>query len=79
LLHVVPPRIPRIRHVGFLANCTKKIRLAQCWRLLDAAPLRLLGRSSPARRTPACVLTITPSRWARHAGSPRTPAARELT
>ena len=38
LLHVVPPRFPRIRHVGFLANCTKKIRLAQCRRLLDAAP-----------------------------------------
>jgi len=38
LLHIVPPRFPRIRHVGFLANCTKKIRLAQCRRLLDAAP-----------------------------------------
>jgi hypothetical protein len=38
LLHVVPPRFPRIRHVGFLANCTKKVRLAQCRRLLDAAP-----------------------------------------
>jgi hypothetical protein len=38
LLHVVPPHFPRIRHVGFLANCTKKVRLAQCRRLLDAAP-----------------------------------------
>ncbi len=38
LLHVVPPHVPRIRHVGFLANCTKKVRLAQCRRLLNAAP-----------------------------------------
>jgi predicted Zn-ribbon and HTH transcriptional regulator len=38
LLHVVPPHFPRIRHVGFLANCTKKARLAQCRRLLNAAP-----------------------------------------
>jgi len=38
LLHVVPPHVPRIRHVGFLANCMKKIRLAQCRHLLDAAP-----------------------------------------
>ena len=38
LLHVVPPHVPRIRHVGFLANCRKKIRLAQCRRLLNAAP-----------------------------------------
>jgi hypothetical protein len=38
LLHVVLPHFPRIRHVGFLANCTKKARLAQCRRLLNAAP-----------------------------------------
>ena len=44
LLHVLPPHFPRIRHVGFLANCTKKARLAQCRRLLDAAP-------PPARTT----------------------------
>jgi hypothetical protein len=46
LLHVVPPHVPRIRHVGFLANCTKKVRLAQCRRLLDAAPPPI-----PATRT----------------------------
>ena len=48
LLHVVPPHFPRIRHVGFLANCTKKVRLAQCRRLLDAAPPPI-----PATRTTA--------------------------
>jgi hypothetical protein len=48
LLHVVPPHVPRIRHVGFLANGTKKARLAQCRRLLNAAP-----QPSPATRTTA--------------------------
>jgi hypothetical protein len=48
LLHVVPPHVPRIRHVGFLANRTKKIRLAQCRRLLNAAPPPI-----PATRTTA--------------------------
>jgi predicted Zn-ribbon and HTH transcriptional regulator len=38
LLHVLPPRFLRIRHVGFLANRTKQARLAQCRRLLHAAP-----------------------------------------
>jgi hypothetical protein len=47
LLHVLPPRFLRIRHVGFLANRTKQARLAQCRRLLHAAP-------APA---PACTRT----------------------
>jgi len=34
-LHVVPPHVPRIRHVGVLANCAKEARLAQCRRLRD--------------------------------------------
>ena len=38
LLHVLPPHFVRIRHFGFLANRTKTARLAQCRRLLDAAP-----------------------------------------
>jgi hypothetical protein len=48
LLHVLPPHVPRIRHVGFLANGTKQVRLAQCRRLLDAAP-----PPAPATRTTA--------------------------
>jgi hypothetical protein len=44
--HVVPPHVPRIRHVGVLANGTKKARLAQCRRLLNAAP-----PPAPATRT----------------------------
>jgi predicted Zn-ribbon and HTH transcriptional regulator len=38
LLHVLPLHFLRIRHVGFLANRTKKARLAQCRRLLHATP-----------------------------------------
>ena len=38
LLHVLPAHFLRIRHVGFLANRTKKTRLAQCRRLLHATP-----------------------------------------
>jgi len=38
LFHVLPPHFVRIRHVGFLANRTKTARLAQCRRLLRAAP-----------------------------------------
>lgn len=38
LQHTLPPHFIRIRHLGFLANRTKTARLAQCRRLLDAAP-----------------------------------------
>jgi hypothetical protein len=38
LLHVLPAHFLRIRHLGFLANRTKTRRLAQCRRLLYAAP-----------------------------------------
>jgi hypothetical protein len=53
LLHVVPPHVSRIRHVGFLANCTKKVRLAQCRRLLNAAPPPV-----PPTRTMAIVARV---------------------
>jgi hypothetical protein len=38
LLHVLPAHFLRIRHVRFLANRSKRARLAQCRRLLHAAP-----------------------------------------
>ncbi len=38
LQHTLPPHFVRIRHLGFLANRTKTARLAQCRRLLNAAP-----------------------------------------
>lgn len=55
LLHVVPPHVPRIRHVGFLANRTKKARLAQCRRLLNAAP----PPAPPARTTAEQIHALT--------------------
>lgn len=48
LLHVLPAHFLRIRHVGFLANRMKKARLAQCRRLLHAAPS---PTPAPARTT----------------------------
>jgi hypothetical protein len=36
LLHVLPKGLMRVRHYGFLANCTKKKNLAQCRKLLGA-------------------------------------------
>jgi len=49
LLHVLPPHFLRIRHVGFLANRTKKSRLAQCRRLLQAAPAPAPTRTTAQR------------------------------
>jgi hypothetical protein len=49
LLHVLPPHFLRIRHVGFLANRTKKARLAQCRRLLQADPGPAPARTAPTR------------------------------
>jgi len=56
LLHVLPPHFLRIRHIGFLANRTKKSRLAQCRRLLHAAPA-----PAPAltRTTVECIHALT--------------------
>jgi hypothetical protein len=72
LLHVVPPHVPRIRHVGFLANGTKKIRLAQCRRLLDAAP-----PPAPATRTTAEQMhALRPCRCMLSTGSVFGPAIR---
>lgn len=38
LLHVLPPRFVRIRHVGFLANRAKALALARCRASLRCAP-----------------------------------------
>jgi hypothetical protein len=63
LLHIVPPRFMRIRHVGLLANRRRAIALAQCRRLLVAPPpVVSADRPSPAtpsddhalRRCPFC-------------------------
>ena len=39
LLHVLPPGFHRIRYYGFLANRTRRQKLAECRRLLHAPPL----------------------------------------
>jgi len=49
LQHVLPPHFLRIRHVGFLANRTKKARLAQCRRLLHATASPAPSRPAPDR------------------------------
>jgi len=49
LLHVLPARFLRIRHLGFLANRTKKARLAQCRRLLHAAPAPMPTQTTAER------------------------------
>ena len=36
LLHVLPPRLQRIRHFGFLANRTREVKLERCRQLLQA-------------------------------------------
>jgi len=75
-LHVVPPHVPPIRHVGFLANCTKKARLAQCRRLLNAAPPPCARRRSNGPPWPASIgpvaTTITRARWSSSTGCPDT-------
>jgi predicted Zn-ribbon and HTH transcriptional regulator len=55
LLHVLPTHFLRIRHVGFLANRTKRARLAQCRRLLHAAPP---PTPAPARATAERIHTL---------------------
>ena len=38
LLHVLPPGFHRIRYYGFLANRTRRQKLAECRRLLSTPP-----------------------------------------
>ncbi|HKD01181.1 MAG TPA: IS91 family transposase [Terriglobales bacterium] len=46
LLHVLPNGFMRIRHFGFLANRSRKLKLDRCRKLLDFEP-----PSSPARKS----------------------------
>lgn len=42
LLHVLPPRLVRIRYYGLLANCHVRTQLHNCRQLLDVPPATLL-------------------------------------
>ncbi len=48
LLHVLPPGFHRIRYYGFLANCTRQQKLAECRRVLHASPLPPAECAAPA-------------------------------
>ena len=48
LLHVLPPGFHRIRYYGFLANRNRREQLAECRRLLLAAPLPEAEHAGPA-------------------------------
>src|SRR6266496_2620940 len=65
LLHVLPAGFMRIRHFGFLANRSRKLKLARCRVLLDleqppstskksARQLMLEVTGSDLARCPAC-------------------------
>ena len=56
LLHVVPTGFVRIRHFGFLANRTRRAKLARC-RVLLAQPPALVA--APAESLPALMLRLT--------------------
>ena len=56
LLHVVPGGFVRIRHFGFLANRTRRAKLARCRALLDPSPSPV---AAPAESVPALMLRLT--------------------
>ena len=56
LLHVLPPRVMRIRHFGFLANRSKAAQLQQCRKLINAPP------PAPAALSPGFIEWIESSR-----------------
>jgi hypothetical protein len=56
LLHVVPSGFVRIRHFGFLANRTRRAKLARCRALLGQAPP---PPAAPTESVPALMLRLT--------------------
>ena len=56
LLHVVPGGFVRIRHFGFLANRTRRAKLARCRALLGQAPP---PPAAPTESVPALMLRLT--------------------
>jgi hypothetical protein len=56
LLHVVPDGFVRIRHFGFLANRTRRAKLARCRELLAPAPA---PAAPPREPVPALMLRLT--------------------
>jgi hypothetical protein len=56
LLHVVPGGFVRIRHFGFLANRTRRAKLARCRALLAQPPALV---AAPAESLPALMLRLT--------------------
>jgi hypothetical protein len=56
LLHVVPGGFVRIRHFGFLANRTRRAKLARCRVLLGQAPP---PPAAPTESVPALILRLT--------------------
>src|SRR5258707_10884602 len=56
LLHVVPGGFVRIRHFGFLANRTRRAKLARCRALLAQPPALV---ATPAESVPALMLRLT--------------------
>jgi len=56
LLHVLPGGFVRIRHFGFLANRTRRAKLARCRALLAQPPALV---AAPAESVPALMLRLT--------------------
>jgi hypothetical protein len=56
LLHVVPGGFVRIRHFGFLANRTRRAKLARCRALLGQSPP---PPTAPSESVPALMLRLT--------------------
>ncbi|MGH7354337.1 MAG: hypothetical protein ACRELS_07130, partial [Candidatus Rokuibacteriota bacterium] len=56
LLHVVPDGFVRIRHVGLLANRTRKAKLARCRQLLAQPPA---PAARPRESVQALMLRLT--------------------
>jgi hypothetical protein len=56
LLHIVPGGFVRIRHFGFLANRTRRAKLARCRALLDTSPA---PPTSPSESVAALMLRLT--------------------
>ena len=56
LLHVVPGGFVRIRHFGFLANRTRRAKLARCRALLAQPPALV---AAPAESVLALMLRLT--------------------
>ena len=76
LIHVLPDGFHRIRYFGFLGNCHRAQKLAQCRELLGMATSRTGSRSArrlprPVRGTDRAVVAGVPALSYRHHGGDR--------